>query len=546
LQDLRDIHRALIARGFDEAGPWEKGLYKYNGQLHTSKGPFDVLVTLKNIHEPPRIKLVEVPDSLKPLAPHIGPLGDICYIASGSITMDIFNPASQILACIDRATEVLSQIINGELVKDLTDEFFAYWYSLSSVYIDVKNIDTTYPAMCGIDLTSLFLPSMVLTDNPERSGAKLKSFGQNINKEQFGACIIETSVNPTPLTSGVWPPENLEDFIAWQSKLDINAAKRIIRRMKTIYDQGFGGAIILISSPTVKYSTGIIFPKNLTQLKSYAQAKKALASSKVKQMNTIRIDDQYIVERNQPGRHSLLGLKIGLIGAGTIGGYLADLLVRGGAGLGEGRFDIIDYGVFEAGNIGRHRLGLESLDLNKATALVKQILVSFPSAKLNPISKDAKSCSLENFDFIINATGEQALGDWLSLELNHKKFVPLLHVWIEGPGTAVRTILQTTLENACFRCLIDNNRNPIYPTVTETYEIKMAGQGCESLYVPFPATTSAFAASLAASHIMDWVNGEGAPLLRTMVIDKKYHQQSHDQNPVKQSNCPACHITVNG
>lgn len=138
------------------------------------------------------------------------------------------------------------------------------------------------------------------------------------------------------------------------------------------------------------------------------------------------------------------------------------------------------------------------------------------------------------------------MSDWLSLTLNQGHFSPVLTVWIEGPGAVVRTILQPSKVGACYRCLADADRKSLYLSVNEKYEIKLGGHGCESLYVQYPATAAIFAASLASAHISDWVNDEGTPLLRTMVIDRKYTRNSNDQDPIKQADCPACHTTENG
>lgn len=552
MQSLQDIHTALTDYGFIEYTPWKRGVYKYNGQLHTSRGSIDIELTLKGFDKPPSIRLVKVPEVLKPRAPHIGVNGSLCYTANGAIAMDIFNPASQVISCINRATEVLSQILEGKRVADLAEEFFIYWDSQNilneQVYLDTKDTNSGYVSVMGITKASGEILSAVITDDRSRTLKKLEVFGLSITNAALAACIIETTERPMPLTNGLtWPPATLDDFINWQHMLDPKSARSIIRRMKSIYEGGERFAIILISSPTAKYSANVTFPDVNVALKSITQARKVLGPSKLRVMNTSRIDDTYMVERNQPNRQSLISKRILLIGAGAIGGHLADLLVRSGAGLGGGKLTIIDKDQLGVGNIGRHKLGFESLYSYKSEALAKQLKISFPTADIDPVNRNVKDYALtDGFDLVINATGEQSLSDWLSMKLNQDQFSPMLTVWIEGPGAVVRSILQPTKADACYRCLADVNRTPLYLSVNEEYEIKLGGHGCESLYVEYPATAAVFAASLASAHIMDWVNGEGSPLLRTMVIDRKYTRNSDDQDPIKQVDCPACHTTENG
>jgi hypothetical protein len=42
----------------------------------------------------------------------------------------------------------------------------------------------------------------------------------------------------------------------------------------------------------------------------------------------MRIDEHYIAQRSIPSMRTLSGLKIALMGCGTIGGYLADMLAK--------------------------------------------------------------------------------------------------------------------------------------------------------------------------------------------------------------------------
>lgn len=547
MQSLCDVHTALIQRGFTEAGPWVRGVYKYTGYLHTTKGDFEVLLFFKTLDKPPSIKLLHVPEDLKPISPHIGPMGTLCYTATGALAIDIFNPASQMLACIEKAEEVLSQILEGKRVHDLADEFFAYWRSEQLVFLDTKNADTQFLSAKGITKDGEFIGSTILTDDGDRSARKLQALGIGVTKPGLAACIIITDTEPMPLTnSSEWPPTSVDELMQWQRALDQKCSKKILRHLKSIYEQNALLALLLISSPTAKYSVSVIFPDIKVRLKSVNHARKIIGPLKVNIMNTVRIDDQYVVERNQPGRLSLMGKKIVLIGAGAIGGYLAELLVKSGAGLGDGKFVILDEDSLDAGNLGRHKLGFESLYKPKSEALATQIKIAFPTVNIEGIVINAKEYPLNGFDLVINASGEQVLGDWLSAELNQKQFTPILHIWIEGPGAVVRTILQSTRDSACYRCLLNMERSALYPATSEPYDMKMAGHGCESLYVPFPATAAVFAASLAAAHIADWVNGKGTPSLRTMLLDRKYQLKSSDQDPSKQSECPACHIIANG
>lgn len=151
---------------------------------------------------------------------------------------------------------------------------------------------------------------------------------------------------------------------------------------------------------------------------------------------------------------------------------------------------------------------------------------------------DVRKANLGEIDFLIDATGEESLGHWLS---NHFRLpTPLLSVWIAGPGTAVRALLRANERSACYRCLCNANRRGDLPVTVAALPKLLAGHGCEGLYVPFPASVSVRAAALAVEMALDWANGITSPSLRTQLIDQKHELATPDQDPLRDRECPIC------
>lgn len=93
-------------------------------------------------------------------------------------------------------------------------------------------------------------------------------------------------------------------------------------------------------------------------------------------------------------RSTLLYKKIALIGAGTLGSNLANILIRNGSGLPntEATLVIIDNDIFEPENFSRHHLGLNYVGLPKAAALAHDLKIRNPYAniqeKINSVEKN--------------------------------------------------------------------------------------------------------------------------------------------------------------
>ncbi|MDP3365626.1 MAG: E2/UBC family protein [Pseudomonas sp.] len=74
-----------------------------------------------------QVRLIQIPDRLPRLVPHLGPDGFLCYVAPGTEVVDIYDPVTQTRTSLLQAAHVLEQILAGKMVEDLQEEFFVFW-----------------------------------------------------------------------------------------------------------------------------------------------------------------------------------------------------------------------------------------------------------------------------------------------------------------------------------------------------------------------------------------------------------------------------------
>jgi tRNA A37 threonylcarbamoyladenosine dehydratase len=127
-------------------------------------------------------------------------------------------------------------------------------------------------------------------------------------------------------------------------------------------------------------------------------------------VSVIRIDDRYLAQRNIPKSKTLAGKRIALVGCGTIGGYLSDMLVKAGAGSCGGKLTLVDFDGLLPQNIGRHRLGFPDLLSNKAEAMAKELKRLSPGVEVHALPVDVRQAQLGKLDLLIDATGEESSG----------------------------------------------------------------------------------------------------------------------------------------
>lgn len=528
---------ALKERGFRYVQAGTDGWLMLIGALHAESATHECELWIDpTFIELPRVRLVQVPKALAPIAPHIAGDGGLCYLAKGAVVIDIFDPVGQTLACLVRAETVLGQLLRHELINDLEEEFFAYWGGFDC-FLDLQ--DSQLGRQKAILATPNGYPIPVVTDDEARTLKKLKTLGWESKGMAIPVFRVCTKVKPRPYQVA-WPPKNLRDILQWQGLLDPACRKKVQERVAQAYSEKAGGVVILIQSPLLSYALYADFSDDFAKAKAglTSQIMSKLLDSIVMPMVVTRIDDKYMAERNMPGRQTLGGKRIALVGCGTIGGFLAEMLVKAGAGTIGGQLILVDKDILSTGNIGRHRLGFSSLLKNKAKALADELIRDAPGADIKALPVDVRQANLGRNDLLIDATGEEALSNWLTAEYSSK--CTMLSVWIEGPGTAVRALLRQQSDGACFRCLSEYVKEGRYKSVDGELPLMLAGQGCEGMYVPFPATVSIQAACLGAEMVQDWLEGTPAPLLRTVVTDKHHKKATEDCNLERIDKCPAC------
>ena len=537
---VADVIEAFRLQGFKFVGKTDDGWFKLHGALippGTSRGcPCEVQLD-PTFFDLPRIRLLEIPPGLPKAVPHLGAAGDLCYLAKGMVVLDIYDPVGQSLACLQRAAVVYGQILKGEMIDDLAEEFFSYWYG-GLCFVDMQGVDLGRQNCIVAQANGN--PLWFITDNEDRTTEKLKSLGYQITDRTVLTYRVKTGAQPRPLNSH-WPPETVRDILAWQSTLDPRCRRKIHERIKEGDRKKANGILIVIESPLMTYGFVVLYDrKRPVQKSKLADRRDSSYGLKVIPISVVRIDDRYLAQRNIPKSKTLAGKTIALVGCGTIGGYLADMLVKAGAGTCGGKLTLVDFDGLLPQNIGRHRLGFPDLLSNKAEAMAKELKRLAPGAEIRALPVDVRQAQLGELDLLIDATGEESLGHWLCGRYPHP--MPMLSVWIEGPGTTVRALLRTNASGACYRCLWHSSSRGELRSILGPLPTILAGHGCEGLYVPFPASVSVHAASLGAEMALDWVNGIYSPALRTRLIDRAHQLATPDCDPLLDQECPLCNL----
>jgi molybdopterin/thiamine biosynthesis adenylyltransferase len=250
------------------------------------------------------------------------------------------------------------------------------------------------------------------------------------------------------------------------------------------------------------------------------------------------------VHRRNLTHPDLRNKRITLVGCGAIGSYVAQSLVRLGAGTGTGSLLLIDPEILLPENLGRHVLGYSALFENKARAMARELQASFPLARVEILTESAiEYSSLFVAHLVIDATGDEAVATALNARhLEEAPNTPLLHAWILGNGEAAQAIWVSGDKHACYRCLrvIDHDgqlqyRFPVLKDDTERRQI-----GCHA-FTPYAVSVPLQAAGLVAEMVVDWLKLKNpSPRFRTRLSENGNVFKVRSQDVDRLKECMAC------
>jgi len=265
---------------------------------------------------------------------------------------------------------------------------------------------------------------------------------------------------------------------------------------------------------------------------------------------------QELVKRNikEIKAQNLTNLKILQIGAGAIGGYVADAVVKVGCGMDGGCFKICDFDDLKVENIGRHILGKKYIGLNKANAIVEYIKDQLGNNNLDIHSIDQSVNTVGNFDeydLIIDATGQIEIAEFLNeklIQIPKQNRPHLLHLWIYGNGECVQALMNEPSEydskGGCISCIhqsgVDDYKEDLDPLGNKDFR-KIMGLGPCAAYTPYSVSSSLAVAGLAIDLLLEWKNS-------TQLVNNYFTRYSigytgrkiSDMKLVARETCPHC------
>ncbi|MES0110133.1 ThiF family adenylyltransferase [Mesorhizobium sp. M0013] len=218
--------------------------------------------------------------------------------------------------------------------------------------------------------------------------------------------------------------------------------------------------------------------------------------SKVRRFQVQRVDHEWIHGRDHDARQTLLkGKRVVIVGSGSLGSTLAELVARAGIG----NLYLIDGEVLEWENIGRHVLGAQSVGAMKSVQLARYLSANLPHLLAVEASPEVIAAidleRLQEADLIVATTGVWLVDSLLNHLQQSHGLPPILYGWLE-PNAAAAHAVYIPGQGGCFRCGMSDIGTPDLAVTHWPQDGLVAVPACGGAFTPYGPAELAWAHAL--------------------------------------------------
>lgn len=409
----------------------------------------------------------------------------ICLFEEGMLIEYLYSSEDKISLCIERLISLVKMSRN-EVLKEYHKEFLVYW-----------NAQCVTKGQYGQYKYSLFLDNDLDFQWLEQQVFKNKTIRITKHDRFFNDASDMYSVQTAPVlflpiidSRELWPPLPTSMWGQDQIK-DIIQGKKYQRISSAAYDE-------IKNKEYHKKEIFLIFKLNnycFGCMVKFADSHKEPLLTKIKQqivsvipLMIHRCDHNYL---NEQIGNNVSDKKVAIIGAGSLGSYVADGLVHAG----YKNLLVIDHDKFQHDNTFRHRVAWFANDYCKSFCVATtlngihpEINVQFIDEYLN--ESNYKQILLENnVDIVIFTVGSSDI----QLRMN-KKFaqdhieIPIYYSWLEHDGQTSHVAIINDFDEGCFECLYTDDKGDFCENKANKADkstIRYIRNGCGGTRVPY-------------------------------------------------------------
>lgn len=440
--------------------------------------------------------------------PHVERDGKVCYTHDDYVYLDADNPKEIIKETYELAKSTVERGLRKENFADFRSEFEDYWTRIDGselIYGNILNIDE--PELIKIGIHENF--TIAVSDNNECISQVDRFF--EIGKK--GITYQNSILIPFEANEYFVPPRyqdivDIQYLVAIINSLDQKSQKKIRRILPSISKK----VEYVFFSFMQTNGSNCLFGVKFSQIKSTGfPLSSAGFEGKITPLSIECLDKETLYKRG--GNSLSTSVKKGLIiGGGSIGGFIAEELVRNGFL----NLTVVDGDQLSAANSYRHVTGFAKRGKNKAKAIKEKIELYFPHSSVialdtsieNLIAK--KQIDFKDYDYIVVATGNVTINTFLNKLFYTKYFgKPVFYCWNEPFGIGGHCLVTNIEKQCCYNCLYSNEdryNEASFAHHDQKKSFLKSVSGCGSAYTPYGSIDSMQTCLLTIKKVIDFVN----------------------------------------
>lgn len=504
-----------IATALGDATPARVPTYPHAWELDLEVGAASVAVFLClpegfPVQDP--VVLVKHPEEFWGKVPHVERSGKLCLSSTNAV-----HGVEHAVALVEGALADAAGLLVNPSPHDFAEEFNSYWAS------DPKPPDAVTLCRDGLPEEPWCRKNnreIVLGDDKESVDQWCDNTGRPFDEaSQIHRIDIGETMLPTAF------PADLRSLHALLVAKDAALAAMLERHVRRSTDYLVLPLRIIVAGETRDAAIGIQGAAKSLPMKGGFRGPHTvpwtLIEQRTPQIQRILlrpVTPKAVTTRSGDG-FDLSDKKVALIGCGSLGGYLAQMLARASVG----QLTLIDGDALGWQNTGRHVLGAAYIGRNKAEALKAALGVENPHVKLVAVPKKVEMILrdrpevLKDADIVVSATGdwpmEYALNYWRTYTNGAP---PLLFTWLEPFAVAGHSFHIDPAQGGCLNCYFSTGGHFTNAVIDPNGIEPQKEASCAGFYQPYGATDMLPTVAMAAAHVGDVLLGrERGSTLRT-------------------------------
>jgi len=443
--------------------------------------------------------------------PHIEEDGRVCYVQDDYLFIDVDRPEDVISETFNKVKGTVEKGLRKENFVDFTTEFEAYWKRIR------KNETVYFNGLISNEVTEIKIgagkTSKLIVTEPNDF---LQSGKRFFNPKDGGFTFQNGIYIPLQSNNVIIPPRYSTtisiDYVNHLIANNTNENK--IDKIQKLAKRPCKAQEYVIFSIKHNDGTTSLFGMKFSNMDRTIHP---LLSNdfrgRITPISIARLDKEYMYRRGSNGvMHDKKGI---IIGAGSIGGFIAEGLIRNGFF----NLTVVDGDNISVDNCYRHLVGFNSLNKNKAEAVKKYLENKFPHCNIKAEKSEIEhlivqgKILLSDYDFAIIATGNVTVNVFLNNLINVSDLnIPVLFSWNDPYGIGGHCLITNMQKTGCYRCLYSNENKTnsasfANPAQHKTF-LKNAS-GCGTFFTPYGSADSMQTSLLTIRRLIDlFTNGE--------------------------------------